>query len=123
MKTKTFLVTLLLLLFIPGLRSVTAQTVNALFGDWKMEAPSAPPEYAASLVQISENSVVTSFSGDTVQYTSTVVKFDSDSLIFVINGLDARCTLKIKDTLKMTGKAVWPDGESTLSLTKAEKTE
>ncbi len=123
MKAKIVLLLSLLSAGLLGPCSVSAQTISDLFGNWNTEAPAAPAEYNTGVIKISQDSIIAKFSGDSNEYTSTLVKCTGDSLVFEISGLGALCTLKIEDKAKMAGKAVWPDGESPLYLTKADKTE
>ena len=122
MKTKILSLTLLLPVIFNGL-SVHAQAVNDLKGKWNCEAPAAPAEYNTGIMEITDDVVYATFSGDPYRYASTIEKFTNDSLVFTIKDLDAICTLVMESKVKMTGKAVWPDGESPLILTKTEKEE
>ena len=123
MKTRIILLFSLTMAGLLGPCSVSAQTISDYIGDWNTEAPDAPAEYTNGVLKISEDMIIVKFSGDDYPYPSTLVKITSDSLVFEISGLSALCTLRIEDKTKMTGKAVWPDGESPFTMTKAEKTE
>jgi hypothetical protein len=101
--------------------SATAQTTDNLLGDWNAEAPDAPREFMNSLMEITRDSVFTTFSGETYTYGSTSVNFKNDTLTFVIIGLDVFCTLRPEDKTRLTGKAVWEGGESPLILTRKEE--
>ena len=98
--------------------SVSAQTINDLIGSWNTEAPNAPPGFNTSIMKITQDSVFTTFAGESVIYNSTSMNFKNDTLSFVISGLDVLCTLKPENGTKMAGNAVWAGGESPLFLTK-----
>lgn len=123
MKTGIILLFGLTMAGLLGPCSVTAQTIGDFLGEWNTEAPDAPSEYTNGVLKISEDVIIAKFSGDYNEYPSTLVKCTSDTLVFEITGLGALCTLRIEDKTRMTGKAVWPDGESPFTMTKAEKTE
>jgi hypothetical protein len=120
MKTKNFLLSAFMLVGFLAPLSTSAQSVNHLLGDWNAEAPEAPPGFNTSIMTVHEDSVFTTFAGETIIYSSTLIRFNADSLIFEINGLDVLCTLKVEDKNKMTGNAVWEGGETRLFLTKQE---
>ena len=120
MKTKLLLVLILMLAGFMRSFTAQAQTETKLTGTWRCEAVAAPEGYTLSIMEISEDSVFTTFAGDSYRYGSTLIKFDNDSLVFIIDGLDAKCDLKVEDASKMTGQAVWPDGQSPLVLTRIE---
>jgi len=120
MKTKILLISLVLLayLLVPG--SASAQTINDPTGSWNTEAPNAPPGFNTSIMKITQDSVFTTFAGESIIYYSTSMNFKNDSLTFIIGGLDVLCILKFENETKMTGNAVWADGESPLFMTKIE---
>lgn len=120
MKTKVFLLCIAMLSGLAANHSCCAQTGSELTGTWRCQAPSAPAGYTSSIMEITCDSVTVTFTGDDNPYAATILKFDSDSLIFIINGLDAKCVFRAEDSKSMSGKAVWPEGESPLILTRIE---
>ncbi len=123
MNTKSFAFLLLLFVFIQANRPVHAQTINDLAGNWKSEVSAAPSGYDTGMMEVAENSLFATFSGDPNRYSATIEKCTGDSLVFSIGALEARCFLRIESKTKMTGKAVWSDGESPMVLTKIENQE
>jgi len=123
MKTKTWFIVALIVAGFTGTFSTQAQTKSDLYGRWNAEASNAPPGYIASTMEVSENAVSITFSGENFSYTSTMMRFTNDSLVFEINGLDAVITLKVEDRTTMKGNAVWPEGESPIVLVKSENQE
>jgi hypothetical protein len=120
MNTKSFYLSLFLLV-VSGAYLVCAQSVEGLTGIWSCEAPEAPTEYSTGIIEITNDAVYATFTGDPIRYGSTIEKFSSDSLVFIIDDLSATCILAVESIDKMTGRAVWPDGESPLILKRKEE--
>lgn len=102
---------------------------NDPVGTWKFDAPSAPEGYTSGAINVAfaekKYSANMSFAGGGSKLTGENVKFENDSLLFsvFIEEQEIKVTLKFTEPLKMAGKAVWSDGEASLSLTKGKKTE
>ncbi len=120
MRTKILLIQLVLLVCFTGANSVNAQTLNDLCGEWNAEAPEAPPGFNTSIMTITQDSVFTTFTGETYPYGSISMSFKNDTLSFEIGGLNVLCTLKVEEKSRLSGNAVWEGGESKLILTRKE---
>ena len=107
--------------------AVSAQTgsaKNSPVGKWKFEAPSAPEGYNSGSISISfaENkySTAVSLTGSDNAIPGDKTKFDNDTVSFIVllDGNVVSISLKAETDTKMTGKAVYVDGEIPLTLTK-----
>jgi hypothetical protein len=105
------------------LKPVTAhaQVKTDVLGKWNVEAPSAPQEYQTSVMQITKDSVFTTFPGYDQKFVSTFLKFQNDTLIYNISGLEVVCTVTMDGKTKMKGNATWEEGESVMTLTKIDE--
>lgn len=96
-------------------------------GEWKFEAPYAPEGYTSGTISIgqAEKKYTTSmsFTGSEYKFNGEKVKAAKDSMSFVIylEGQDINVLLKIENETKMSGKAVYSEGEVPLTLTKSAK--
>jgi len=94
------------------------------FGTWKFEAPYAPEGYQSGTITVSvedkKPAATMSFTGNEYKIPGEKVKTDNDSVNFSIylEGQDIRVLLKVENETKMSGKAVYSEGEVPLSLTK-----
>jgi hypothetical protein len=97
----------------------TSQIKEIYTGDWKFEAPNAPEGSQKGNVVIKTDAVVMSFD-EFMQFPSEWLKVRNDSIIYEVafDDTTVRFSLKVNDTNKMTGKAVWDDGETPVILTK-----
>jgi hypothetical protein len=121
MKSKFLGFLLILSVFNLQQYSASAQSIHDLVGEWNAEAPDAPAGFNTSIMKITADSVFTTFTGETYSYGSTSVNYKNDTLSFVIGGLGVLCTLKLENKGKLSGNAVWDEGESRLFLTKKEQ--
>jgi hypothetical protein len=93
-------------------------------GKWKFEAPSAPEGYNSGSISISfaENmySAMISFTGSDNALPGDKTKFEKDTVSFnvLVDGNLVSISLKAETDTKMTGKAVYSEGEIPLTLTK-----
>lgn len=93
-------------------------------GKWKFEAPSAPEGYNSGSISISfaENKYSTAVSLTGSDYVipgdKTKVENDIVTFILLIEGTEIAISLKAENDTKMTGKAVYSEGEIPLTLTK-----
>ena len=117
----------LILLLLFSISLVSAQTVKvntSPVGKWKFEAPSAPEGYNSGSISISfaENkySTAVSLTGSDNAIPGDKTKFDNDTVSFIVllDGNVVSISLKAETDTKMTGKAVYVDGEIPLTLTK-----
>jgi hypothetical protein len=121
-------VTILVLFIIIGITSVTAQSakpkVNPI-GTWKFEAPYAPEGYTSGVIVLGREEkkdiATMSFTGSEEKLPGENVKIGKDSTTFSIymQGEDISVVLKPDTEVKMSGKAVYSQGEVPLSLTKS----
>jgi hypothetical protein len=124
MKSKIFL--LLAVSFLSAV-SVLGQNgtkkINPV-GSWKFEAPYAPEGYTSGTISVGLEqkiySASMSFTGSDYKLAGEKMKVVNDSILFSVylEGQDIRVMLKIEDKAKMTGKAVYSEGEVPLTLTK-----
>jgi len=121
-KTIAFIMSLLM-----GATVVSAQASKDKItpvGKWKFEAPYAPEGYNSGTIEIglAENkySSTISFTGSDfkIQGEKTKVEKDSATFIVYVEGNEVTVSLKAESETKMTGKAVYSEGEIPVSLTK-----
>jgi hypothetical protein len=100
------------------------QTKKDLTGNWKFDAPYAPEGYTAGTITIGiaeqKHTATMMFAGSEYKLTGEKVVVDKDSLSFAIflEGQDIKVFLKMESDTKMSGKAVYSEGEVPLTLTK-----
>lgn len=93
-------------------------------GTWKFEAPYAPEGYTSGTIAVGldeqKYSTTMVFTGSEYKLTGEKVKVANDSVSFSIylEGQDIKVMLKIENETKMSGKAVYTEGEVPLTLTK-----
>ena len=123
MKKALFLVMAMVI----SLQVVTAQKAQVKknpVGSWKFEAPYAPEGYNSGFIIVGltgqKYSTTMSFTGSESKLIGEKVKAVNDSILFSVflEGQDIKVMLKIEDNAKMTGKAVYSEGEVPLALTK-----
>lgn len=124
MKNKAFLS---LVLFVLSVFAATAQSnqqkLNPV-GTWKFEAPAAPEGYSSGKITVGladkKPTATISFTGSEYKIPGEKVKVTSDSLTFSVylESETVNMYLRMIPDNKMTGKAVYSQGEVPLSLTK-----
>ena len=93
-------------------------------GKWKFEAPYAPEGFTTGTIDVGyadqKYSATMLFTGAGYSYNGEKVAVRNDSLFFMIwvEGTDVNVTLKLEDNTKMTGNAVYYEGNVPLSLTR-----
>jgi hypothetical protein len=101
---------------------------NDPVGKWKFEAPSAPAEYTSGTIEVvfaeKKHSAAMMFTGSDYKIPGENVKVGNDSVLFsvYVDGQMVKVSLKFSEPLKMSGKAVYSEGEVPLLLTKDSKT-
>ncbi len=123
---KTRILTLLLISFFYCLNASGQSSAGKAdpAGMWKFDAPYAPEGYTSGTVEVKfadkKYSVSMVFTGSEYKFPGEKVKFEKDSLFFLIyvEGQDVNVSLKLENDTKMTGKAVYSEGEVPLTLTK-----
>lgn len=97
---------------------------NSPAGTWKFEAPYAPEGYTSGIIEVglAEKKYTTTmvFTGSEYKLVGEKVKSGNDSVSFSIflEGQDIKVMLKIENETKMSGKAVYSEGEVPLTLVK-----
>jgi hypothetical protein len=128
---KSKILTLLLISFLSVI-AVSAQTnVKKIspVGTWKFDAPYAPAGYNSGSITVAleDKKYTTSmeFTGTQAILKGEKVKVVNDSIFFsvYVEAQDVSIKLKIEDASKMTGKAVYTEGEVPLTLNRNDKTE
>jgi hypothetical protein len=118
--------TLFLLLFL-SISVISAQDSKASknpVGKWKFEAPYAPEGYTSGTIDIAfaENKYSTSisFAGSDYKIPGDKTKVEKENITFVVmvEGSEVAVSLTAENDIKMTGKAVYSEGEIPLILTK-----
>jgi hypothetical protein len=97
---------------------------NNSVGTWKFEAPYAPEGYTSGTIIVGneeqKTSATMSFTGNEFKIPGENVKALNDSILFTvyIQGQDVKVMLKMDTEIKMSGKAVYSEGEVPLTLNK-----
>ncbi len=107
--------------------AATAQSTkgkNNPVGKWKFEAPYAPEGYNKGMMEVgfadNKYSTTISFTGSDYKIPGEKVKIENDTLNFSVflDGTEIPINLKMDGDTKMAGKAVSPDGEIPMTLTR-----
>jgi len=97
---------------------------NNSVGTWKFEAPYAPEGYTSGTIIVGNEeqkpTATMSFTGNEFKIPGENVKAVKDSILFsvYIQGQDVKVMLKMDTEIKMSGKAVYSEGEVPLALSK-----
>jgi hypothetical protein len=97
---------------------------NNPVGTWKFEAPYAPEGYTSGTIVVGledqKHTTSMAFAGSEYKLPGENVKAVNESILFSIymEGQDIKVMLKIENETKMSGKAVYSEGEVPLTLTK-----
>jgi hypothetical protein len=122
MNKKCFFLLLTGIFLITGFYPLMAQQKVSFSGDWNFEAPAAPEGYNRGVVTFEKDSSFIIFSDGYYVYPSNWLEVKGDSILYEsdIDGMIVLFSLKIDEKTKISGNAVWYDGESSLNLTKKE---
>jgi hypothetical protein len=129
MKKTLFTLIILVTLVFSAVGQQSASKKSNPAGTWKFEALSAPEGYTNGTIVVGfeEKKPTTSmaFTGTEYKFPGENVKASNDSVLFSIylQGQDIRVLLKMETESKMSGKAVYSEGEVPLTLTKVAATE
>jgi hypothetical protein len=125
---KVFLLTLLSLCAISWLSAQNNKTGKDPVGKWNFQAPYAPEGFTGGIIEIKtvEKKLSTTmifssenkFEGDRVTLKNDSLKFD-----IYVEGEDVAVLLKLDGETKMSGKAVYSEGEVPLTLRREAKKE
>jgi hypothetical protein len=105
----------------------TSKVKNDPVGRWILEAPFAPAGYTSGLVEVfftdTKYSTTLSFTGNENKLQGDKVNFENDTLMFSvsIDGQIVSIILQFVENSKMSGKAVYSEGEVPLTLTLEKK--
>jgi hypothetical protein len=118
---------LVVLLMVSCLSILSAQNnkvkINPI-GSWKFDAPYAPEGYNSGIIVVGltekKQTATMSFAGSEYKLAGEKVQSVNDSILFSIylEGQDIKVLLKLENETKMTGKAVYTEGEVPLTLNK-----
>ena len=121
---KVILIILFIVFSLPFLTAQNSQEKKNPVGTWKFEAPYAPEGYTSGTIIVGQTDLIyttsMSFTGNENKLTGDKVKFEKDTLLFLvyIEGEDVKVLIKIENEAKMSGKAIYSEGEVLLTLTK-----
>ena len=92
-------------------------------GYWRFLAPNAPEGSTSGIVIFRTDTAIMTFDGYD-EYQSKWLKVRNDSIIYEIDFGEAKVlfSLKVNGGNSMTGKAVWDNGETRITLTKSGTT-
>ena len=122
MKRKVFILFVFLLLVPFALKAQDNVKKHDLSGKWNFDAPYAPEGYTNGVITVGfENKkpvASLSFTGYDYKIPGENVQASGDSLVFsvYVENQDVKVLLKMEDETKMTGKAVYFEGEIPLTL-------
>jgi hypothetical protein len=127
MKTKTLTFLAIFLFTVVSVNGQNNARKNSPLGTWKFDAPYAPEGYTSGIITVGfenqKNTASLSFEGNDFKIPGENIKSSSDSLIFsvYVENQDVKVLLKIENGAKMSGKAIYSEGEVPLTLTKSTK--
>lgn len=115
---------LLLLLSASVISAQDSKAQKSPVGKWKFDAPYAPEGYTSGTIDIAfaENkySSSISFTGSDYKIPGDQTKVEKENVTFVVmvEGNEVAISLTAENDIKMTGKAVYSEGEIPLTLTR-----
>ena len=115
---------LLLLLSASVVSAQDSKGQKSPVGKWKFDAPYAPEGYTSGTIDIAfaENkySSSISFTGSDYKIPGDQTKVEKENVTFVVmvEGNEVAISLTAENDIKMTGKAVYSEGEIPLTLTR-----
>jgi hypothetical protein len=124
MKNKIFALLLISFFYCVTVSGQNSRQKADPVGKWKFEAPYAPEGYTSGIVEVAfaekQYSTSMTFTGSDYKLVGEKVKFENESLSFTIyvENEGVAISLKMEDGAKMSGKAVYSEGEIPLALTK-----
>lgn len=124
MKSKILSLLVITLFAVSNLSGQVSSTKASPLGKWKFEAPYAPEGFTTGIIDVSfadnKYSTAISFAGTDYIIPGDKTKVENDSVTFVVlvEGNEVTVNLKAENDAKMTGKAVYSEGEIPLTLTK-----
>jgi hypothetical protein len=124
MKRQYIAFILILLFSVVSLKGQSGQQKLNPVGTWKFEAPAAPEGYNSGKITVGlaekKPTATISFTGSEYKIPGDKVKVTNDSLLFSVylESETVNMYLRMTPDNKMTGKAVYSQGEVPLSLIK-----
>jgi hypothetical protein len=122
---RTFFICVVIFVFtLTSFAQQNKEQKNNPAGNWKFEAPYAPEGYTSGTIIVGNEeqkpTATMSFTGNEYKIPGENVKAVKDSLLFsvYIQGQDVKVMLKMDTEIKMSGKAVYSEGEVPLTLSK-----
>jgi hypothetical protein len=118
---KLILLSVLFLLTVPFISAQSTGDKNAL-GKWNFEAPYAPEGYTTGIIEFSlaedkySSSITFTGSSYIIPGEKTTIEKDAVEFIVFVEGNEVKINLKSENNDKMTGKAVYFEGEIPLTL-------
>ena len=115
---------MLLLLSVSVISAQDSQKAKNPVGKWKFEAPYAPEGYTSGTIDIAfaedKYSTSISFTGSDYKIPGERIKVEKENVTFavIIEGGEVVISLIAENDNKMTGKAVYSEGEIPLTLTR-----
>ena len=105
--------------------ALQAQNNEKIYGAWDFTTETGEVEYETGVMDISKESVMTTFTDNSYKYPSDWLKFVNDTLKFNfdVDGTMVECYLVLKDKSHLIGYAEWETGETVMNLTRTEKKE
>jgi hypothetical protein len=128
---KKIIISLILISMIPAFLNGQKKEIpkNDPLGKWLFEAPYAPEGFTSGTIEVTfaekKYNASMAFTGSGYSLPGNKVKFENDTLRFsiFIEEEDVAVILKFDDAIKMSGKAVYSQGEVPLLLTREIKKE
>ena len=124
MKSRLFVLIILTLLSFMTVSGQIGTKKTTPVGTWKFDAPYAPEGFTTGTIIVGftekKYNTTMAFTGNDYKIPGDNVKAGNDSVLFsvYVEGQDVKVQLKIEDDSKMTGKAVYSEGEVPLTLTR-----
>lgn len=122
-KKSTFLLSFMIILGFISIIALSA-TVKDPVGKWKFTAPGAPYGYDQGLIvivkELDEYKATLSFTGMNYKFELEKVKFEDEKLSFIIylEGEDIYVLMSFSEDDKLSGKALYSQGEVALYATR-----
>lgn len=125
-KNIAFMLTSVLILSLISL-DLMSSPVKDPVGKWKFTAPGAPYGYDQGLIEISKDGdeymATLSFAGMSYKYSLEKIKFEEEKLSFglYLEGEDISVLMTLGDDDKLSGKAMYSQGEIPISATREKE--
>jgi len=122
-KKSAFFLSLMIILGFISIIALSA-TVKDPVGKWKFTAPGAPYGYEQGLIEIvkdiDEYKATLSFTGMDYKFELEKVKFEQEKLSFILylEGQDIYIMMSFSEDDKLSGKAIYSEGEVALYATR-----